>query len=208
MKDDPKGTYRVTAIELIGLGFSIWKSYLDGASLILMIIGFTGFMAHDTNKTNTSTENLSSTSNINIHPFVTYNARHAILEISKQETDLFVQVVTQELSQSKIANDRGTLLHALGYIMEKNPVLLQPYLPTIVDSMIKSLDPHTPQIRDALLPLLTQTIADIVKRYPSIAFNNVTQRLVVGNPDGTCLLYDIRTASRISVVDVILNCNL
>lgn len=201
LRNDPKGTYRVTAIELVGLGFRMWKPYYDGSSIIRLFVGYTGFMESDQSLKKNPTDS-TSPNNSSIHPLITYNARHAILDIAHKETDLFVQTVTHELSNSKSSNERGTFLHVLGYVMEKNPVLLQPSLTVIIESMIKSLDPHTPNIRDALLPLLTQTIADIVKRFPNIAFNNVTQRLIVGTSDGTCLLYDIRTASRIQVIDV------
>lgn len=68
--------------------------------------------------------------------------------------------------------------------------------------MIKSLDPHIPHIRDTLLPVLTSNLADIVKVYPNVAFSNQTQRLIIGKSDGQCLLYDLRTASRIQVIDV------
>ncbi len=81
-------------------------------------------------------------------------------------------------------------------------MLLYPYLTQIIESMIKSLDPHIPHIRDTLLPVLTGNLGDLVKRYPNVAFNNQTQRLIVGTTEGSCLLYDLRTASKIQVIDV------
>ena len=69
---------------------------------------------------------------------------------------------------------------------------------------MKSLDPSVPYLRDALLPSLTDTLADLVDKYPNVAFNAISQRIVIGNQDGTCVIYDVRTASKLQVLEVCL----
>jgi hypothetical protein len=70
--------------------------------------------------------------------------------------------------------------------------------------MMKSLDPSIQYLRDALLPVLTDTLADLVGKYPNVAFNATSQRLVIGNQDGTCAIYDVRTASKLQILEVYL----
>ena len=98
--------------------------------------------------------------------------------------------------------ERSGYIKLLGMFVVKEPIILYPYLSTVVDSMIKSLDPNIPHMRENLLPSLTATSGDLVKIYPCVAFTAHQQRLVIGNMDGTCILYDVRTATKLQILEV------
>lgn len=68
--------------------------------------------------------------------------------------------------------------------------------------MVKSLDPNSPYLRDTLQPLVTVCLSELVRYFPMISFHSGTQRLAVGTNDGTTILYDLRTATKVQVLEV------
>jgi hypothetical protein len=81
-------------------------------------------------------------------------------------------------------------------------VQLYPFLAGIVDSMVRALDPNSPEARSALLPLATVNFAELVRNYPNIAFHSSTQRLAVGTMEGSIIIYDLRIAAKILILEV------
>jgi len=69
-------------------------------------------------------------------------------------------------------------------------------LPLLVDSVVRSLDPHVPYLRNACLKSATALVHDLVRRYPMVAFHQQTQRLAVGTKDGLIFIYDLISATR------------
>jgi len=81
-------------------------------------------------------------------------------------------------------------------------VQLYPFLPGIIDAMVRALDPNTPEARTALLPLATVNFAELVRNYPNVSFHSPSQRLAVGTMDGIVIVYDLRIAARILILEV------
>jgi hypothetical protein len=79
--------------------------------------------------------------------------------------------------------------------------LLYPFLPRIIEAMVKTLDPNMPEMRDSLLPMITVNFAELVSCYPSIAFHAHLQRLAVGTVEGSTLIYDLRTATKVGILE-------
>lgn len=44
-------------------------------------------------------------------------------------------------------------------------------------------------------------LGELVKTYPTIDFHRGTQRLVVGTNEGACIMYDLKTATRLYVLE-------
>ena len=68
--------------------------------------------------------------------------------------------------------------------------------------MVKCLDPNQPHIRDALNQIVTVNFAELVKMYPNVAFHHGLQRLAVGTIEGTIVVYDLRTGTKVQVMEV------
>ncbi|KAJ3106164.1 hypothetical protein HDU97_006981 [Phlyctochytrium planicorne] len=67
--------------------------------------------------------------------------------------------------------------------------------------MVKSLDPNSPTMREALLPVVTANFAELVRIFPNIAFHHGSQRLANGTSDGVVIVYDLKTATRIQILE-------
>jgi len=72
-----------------------------------------------------------------------------------------------------------------------------------VEAVIKILDPSVASsVRESLMASVTTTLRDLVDAYTTIDFNDVTQRMAVGTADGYIIVYDLRTATRVHVLEV------
>jgi len=64
---------------------------------------------------------------------------------------------------------------------------------------VKSLDPSSSGDRDAVIDAATE-IQDIAS-FPSVDFHMASQRLCVGTSEGAVIMYDLKTATRLYVLD-------
>jgi WD40 repeat protein len=67
--------------------------------------------------------------------------------------------------------------------------------------MVKILDPNHPMVRESLQNIVTVNFAELVKNFPSVDFNAASQKLAVGTNDGKTIVYDLRAATKVHVLD-------
>ena len=72
----------------------------------------------------------------------------------------------------------------------------------MVDAMVKMLDPNMPTVRESLQNIVTINFAELVKALPMVAFHPASQRLALGTADGTSVIYDLRTATKMHILEV------
>ena len=137
---------------------------------------------------------------VTLTPALMVMARQALMNIATSHPALFISTLTFDLVHTKNTSDRGGELKLLGLFISRKPAILFQYLPSIVEAMVKTLDPNTPHIRESLQQIVTVNIAELVKAYPTIDFHAKTQRLAVGLSDGNIIIYDLRTATKIFVL--------
>lgn len=61
------------------------------------------------------------------------------------------------------ANNSSSAVMTLGAMVKKDPCSLLGQLPRLVETVVKSLDPHTPALRDACLKAATAVLHVMVK---------------------------------------------
>lgn len=86
-----------------------------------------------------------------------------------------------------------------------------------MEAVVKSLDPGSNSDREAVLDTATEVIALVVQtyvhlpikismrltqgRYPTLDFHGASQRLAVGTNEGAVIMYDLKTATRLYVLE-------
>jgi WD40 repeat protein len=78
---------------------------------------------------------------------------------------------------------------------------LSPFLAKVCEIIMKTMDPHVPNLRQELLPVTTNCLHELVSNYAAVAFHAASQRLAVGGADGTTTIYDLKTATRWHVLE-------
>jgi hypothetical protein len=91
--------------------------------------------------------------------------------------------------------------------------LLREQISMVVEAVVRLLDPGAPHVaavagatglggREALLPAVSATLRDLCDAYPMVSAHEGAQRLAVGSADGFVVLFDLRTATRLYVLEV------
>jgi len=92
--------------------------------------------------------------------------------------------------------EHSLALGTISSLVKKHPDQILSSLPLLVESVVRSLDPHVPYLRNACLKAATNLVHELVRKFPMIAFHQETQRLGVGDRKGPLLIYDLISATR------------
>ncbi|RIB08802.1 hypothetical protein C2G38_1982301 [Gigaspora rosea] len=181
LHEDPKLVHRLAALELCGKGFSTWEPYILLA-VVKTILGLA----------------IDSDSNV---AALKAMAQKAIFQIASVNTPLCISTLTYDTNNSKKPAEKNGFLKLISLFIRKKPLLLYSSLSSLVEAVVRSLDPNIAKMRDTVLQTTTNVLHDLVKTFPSIAFHGATQKLAVGTQEGASIIYDLRTATRCHILE-------
>jgi hypothetical protein len=129
-------------------------------------------------------------------------AQKTIFQISAVNTPLCISTLTHDTNDSKKPTEKSGFLKLISLFIRKRPLLLYANLSGLVEAVVKSLDPNIPKMRDTVLQTTTSVLHDLVKTFPSVTFHGGLQKLAVGTLEGASIIYDLRTATRLHILEV------
>ncbi|KAG7088816.1 hypothetical protein E1B28_012775 [Marasmius oreades] len=182
---DEHSIYRVLAVDLCSRGFHVWQHHIDALEILRSLIS----LATSTKKEAISAQNPGA------------QARSAILHISATNTTLFMTTLGLDILNPVDTEHRKSVLQILAFLIRKRPMVLHPNLPKLMEAVVKSLDPNSTTNRDAVLDTATEILKQVVKTFPNVDFHMSTQRLSVGSNEGAIVMYDLKTAIRLYVLE-------
>lgn len=174
------------AIELCRSGFSMWQHYFDATEVVRSLFALS-----------TSTASGRSSGEGELRSL----ARSATLQIAAENTPLFMTTLSLDILHARSASDCAATMRLVAFMVRKRPCLLVANLPRLAEAVVKSLDPTHTTMREAVVNAATVMISELVSTYPSINFFNPTQRLAVGTHEGAVIMYDLKTATRLYVLE-------
>ncbi|KAF8984038.1 hypothetical protein BDQ17DRAFT_1260967 [Cyathus striatus] len=182
---DDSSVYRGLAVDLCSRGFHVWQHYIDAMDILRSLFA----LATGPRKETISVQNVAA------------HARLAVLSIATNNTPLFMTTLCLDILSPQSLDHRKSVMQIVAFLIRKRPLVLQPNLPRLTEAVVKSLDPNSTANRDAVLDTATEIIGYVVKTFPSVDFHMVTQRLAVGTYEGAVIMYDLKTAIRLYVLE-------
>lgn len=182
---DDKSSYRVLAIDLCSRGFIVWQHYIDAMEILRSLF----MLATTSRKNDISLQNVGA------------QARAAVLFIATKNTPLFMSTLGLDILTPPTLEHRRSVLQIVAFLIRKRPSVLHPNLPRLMEAVVKSLDPNNTTNREAVLDTATEIIGHVVKTFPTVDFHMSTQRLAVGTHEGAVIMYDLKTAIRLFVLE-------
>lgn len=178
-------TCRVLAVDLCTRGFHIWQQHVDSMEVLRALFG----LAVCSRKENISVQNVGQ------------QARQAILQIASTSTALFMATLTLDILNPKSLEHRKIMMQIVAFLIRKKPLLLYSNLPRLMEAVVRSLDPNSTSSRDAVHDTATEVIGQVVKTFPTVDFHMASQRLAVGTCEGAVIMYDLKTATQLYVLE-------
>ncbi|KAJ3065390.1 hypothetical protein HDU98_011256 [Podochytrium sp. JEL0797] len=213
LKEDIRSPHRMMAVELLGRGFQTWEPHVNAANVLRSIITTTGLQAPSAPAAASSSPAtpskdaathavaMASGPGSTPSPALVMVSRQAVVQIASVNPGLFISTLTFDFVHSKNVAERVGGLKLLGMFIAKKPMLLYVHIPLIIESMVKSLDPNVPGVREAVQTVVTSNFAELVKNFPCVAFHHGSQKLAVGTMDGLTVVYDLKTATKVQVLE-------
>ncbi|EKM49792.1 uncharacterized protein PHACADRAFT_265486 [Phanerochaete carnosa HHB-10118-sp] len=178
--------YRILAIDLCSRGFPVWQQYVDAVEMLRALFGLATASRKDSSA---------------IQPGVGQHARSAVLNIASGNSPLFMTTVSMDILHPKSVQHRKSVMQLVIFLIRKKPLVLYSNLPRLVEAVVKSLDPNSTADRDVVLDSATEILGHIVDSYPTVDFHGPSQRLAVGTSEGAVVMYDLKTATRLYVLE-------
>ncbi|EIW52425.1 WD40 repeat-like protein [Trametes versicolor FP-101664 SS1] len=182
---DETSPHRSLAIDLCSRGFQVWQQYVDAVEMLRALF---------TLATTTKKEAIAV-------PNIGVQARSAVLQIAAGNTPLFMTTLAIDILQPRSVQHRKSVMQLVIFLIRKKPLVLYSNLPRLVEAIVKSLDPNSSASRDAVLDSATEILSHIVQTFPTVDFHMATQRLAVGTSEGAVVMYDLKTATRLYVLE-------
>ncbi|GAA5886694.1 hypothetical protein JCM6882_005860 [Rhodosporidiobolus microsporus] len=175
--------HQAVATELCSRGFSIWQNYVDATSLVRQLFAIA------------IGRNPSTPNDLRLL------ARNATMHVAGVNTSLFMSTLVNDIVHAPTAAARNATLKLLGFMIRKKPLVLYTSLPRVAEAVVKSLDPTVSTLRETVHQAATVILNELVKTFPSIDFHGKSQRLAVGTHEGAAIVFDLRTATRLYVLE-------
>ncbi|GAA5900483.1 hypothetical protein JCM5296_001559 [Sporobolomyces johnsonii] len=175
--------HQSVATELCSRGFHIWQNYVDAMALVRQLFAIA----------------------IGRNPATPNDlrglARMATLHVAGVNTPLFMTTLLFDILNAPTAVARNATLKLLGFMIRKKPLVLYTSLPRVAEAVVKSLDPTVAALRETVHQAATVVLNELVRTFPSIDFHGKSQRLAVGTHEGAAIVFDLKTATRLYVLE-------
>ncbi|GAA6030192.1 hypothetical protein JCM8097_008980 [Rhodosporidiobolus ruineniae] len=183
LEDHEHPSHQAAATELCSRGFGIWQNYVDAMSLVRQLFAIA------------IGRNPATPNDLRLL------ARNATLHVAGVNTPLFMSTLVHDILNSPTATTRNATLKLLGFMIRKKPLVLYTSLPRVAEAVVKSLDPTVTSLRETVHQAATVILNELVRTFPSIDFHGKSQRLAVGTAEGAAIVFDLRTATRLYVLE-------
>lgn len=127
--------------------------------------------------------------------------RAAVLRIAEENTPLFMTTLSLDILHARSPAHCSATMRLVALMVRRKPHILYPNLPRLAEAVVKSLDPTITAMRSVVHRSATIIISELITTYPTIAFHKESQRLAVGTFEGAIIVYDLKTATRLYVLE-------
>eukprot|EP00834_Sanchytrium_tribonematis_P000297 NODE_6_length_70510_cov_1.054395.p2 type:complete len:1007 gc:universal NODE_6_length_70510_cov_1.054395:17356-14336(-) len=130
------------------------------------------------------------------------SAQKALLNICFLDPKTFIKRLQASLFTVKKVKEKLAILKLLLTSISKDALFMRPLIPDIAYIVVKLLDPGTPHLREGLNEIIKNLLLAMVSRYPSVAFNSLSNKLAVGLENGRIVVYDVSSGTKAYVLSV------
>ncbi|KAG8813034.1 hypothetical protein FRC17_001701, partial [Serendipita sp. 399] len=183
---DQSSAHRVIGIDLSSRGLHIWQTYTDTMEILHSLFELAVSPRKDPDRPTIRDPGTQ--------------ARLAVLHVASSSTHLFMTKLLLDLTHPKSSEHSRAILQLLAFLIRKRPLILYPSVSRWMEAVVRFMDPNS-AFRETVLGAATEIIGEVVRLYPTVDFHSASQKLVVGTHEGAAILYDMKTSTRLYVLE-------
>lgn len=134
----------LSSMELLSQGFQTWETYINVAEVLRTLFVY-------------------ATDPQPVMALVSRGAKNAIFQISAANMPLVMSTLTFDTTNAKTFDERLRCLKIIGSFIRKEPTLLYSHVYSVVEAVVRTLDPNVPHMREVMLQAATSILHDLVK---------------------------------------------
>lgn len=196
LNDEYDPAHQSIAIVLCDRGFSIFQHYFDAMEIVRTMFSLSTILPKGDNTSENGTSKAAQVALENRDL-----ARQATLRIAEENTPLFMTTLSLDILHARSPEHCSATMRLVAFMVRRKPLVLYPNLPRFAEAVVKSLDPTVTTLRPVIHKSATIIISELISAYPTIAFHKGLQRLAVGTFEGAIIMYDLKTATRLYVLE-------
>ncbi|KAJ9078530.1 hypothetical protein DSO57_1005972 [Entomophthora muscae] len=167
--------FRLSAIQIVSSNFQHFEAHVDGVWILRSLYG----AYHEQGR------------------HMQLVSQQAVLQLALANTPLFIT----SLGLAKGIHQLSAIMQLISFLVQNSQSLMLPYIPRVIEVIVKSLHPRDAEQRQSLISPATQCLHDLVAAYSMVDFHPGSQRLAVGVMEGAAIVYDLYTSTRCLVVE-------
>lgn len=183
---DESSAHRIIGIDLSSRGLQIWQAYTDTMEILRSLFDLASTTRKDADLPSIRNE--------------ATQARLAVLHVATTCTHLFMTKLLLDVTQPRTPAHSRSIMQLLAFLIRKKPLVLYHNIPRLMEAVVKCIDPNS-ALRETVLDAVTGILSEVVRVYPTVDFHPASQKLVVGTNEGAAILYDLKTATRLYVLE-------
>ena len=123
--------------------------------------------------------------------------RRALANVAVCDIEHFIEYLSTHITNKNYSRQ---CLGSLEELAKLKYSRLTEFLPSLVELILKTLDPHNSALRKHNITKASEALQEFVLKLPMVSFTQAKQQLAVGTSDNLILVYDLKTATRWKVL--------
>ncbi|KAG0149822.1 hypothetical protein CROQUDRAFT_653101, partial [Cronartium quercuum f. sp. fusiforme G11] len=181
-------------IEICGLTFEIIQNYIDAIELLKNLFNLA-------TNTNVNINNNNTIKNDYDQSLLGSLAKQAVLHVAEINSPLFITTLIYNMMLSENVNDRISSMKLIIFMVRKKPLVLYTSLPKLIEVIINTLNPINKEMRKLTQSSIQIVLKELIRTYKNISYNLLKQKLAIGTIEGTIILYDLKSCTKINILN-------
>lgn len=191
-----RNIFLMAVIEILGAAFALWEPYIQTMAIFKALFQWLIQMSPPSAEDGTASAKIDPTILLTVK-----TAKSTLIQMITYKSIAIVPLWLSDLTTNRSTPDRILAIDILSQVVTTSPLCIRGFIPAIVDTLVRFLDPNSPNTRTRLLPHIRAFMEDLSMTFSSVQCHSGSQRWLVGGMDGICVLFDTKSATRAHIFE-------
>lgn len=197
---DKRNLFRTAAIEILGLGYSIFRPFFQPQPIFKALFSWLVSVDFQVDSSGEAEDSRS------VDPRLVGAIRvteQTLISFIRHEKYAILPFWLNELLATKNPMERSHGLVLVSEVLKSAPLIIEDYAALIIDYLVRMLDPNVQAMRSNTAPQISSLLVDFVRSFSHVRMHGDSQKLVVGSVkgEGIVYMYDLKSATKVNTFE-------